>query len=77
VRLGHALFGVFVRKDRGSGGVRMGVVVRVVEVPVGVNDVFHWRVPQAIESLFEPGPDRRNESVHDEFASESEGASCA
>ena len=46
----------------------MRVVIGVVEVPVGVNHAFHWRVAQAIESLFEPGPGRRNESVHDEFS---------
>jgi hypothetical protein len=57
-----------VRKDRGSGGVKRRVVVGVVEVPVSVDDPFHWRVAQTIESLLEPGPRRRNESVHDEFA---------
>jgi hypothetical protein len=57
-----------VRQDRGSGGVKRRVVVGVVEVPVSVDDAFHWRVAQTIESLFEPGPGRRNESVHDEFA---------
>jgi hypothetical protein len=46
----------------------MRVVIGVVEVPVGVNDVIYWRVAQGIESHFEPGPGRRNESVHDEFA---------
>ena len=68
MRLGHALLSVFVRKDRGSGGVKRRVVVGMVEVPVGVDDAFHRRVAQAIESLFEPGPGGRNESVHDEFA---------
>jgi hypothetical protein len=77
VRLCHALFCVFVRKDRGSGGVKMRVVVGVIKVPVGVNEVFHWRIAQAIQSLFESGPGRRNESIHDEFACESEGISCA
>jgi len=56
------------RKDHGSGGVKMRVVVGVVEVPVGVNDAFHWCVAQVTESLFEPGPGRRNESAHNEFA---------
>ena len=37
-------------------------------MPVGINDAFHRRVAQAIERLFEPGPGRRNESVHEEFA---------
>ena len=68
MRLGHALLSVFVRKDRGSGSVKRRVVVGMVEVPVAVNDAFHWCIAQAIESLFEPGPGRRNESVHDEFA---------
>jgi hypothetical protein len=40
----------------------------MVEVPVGIDDVFHRSVAKAIESLFEPGPGGRNESVHDEFA---------
>jgi hypothetical protein len=57
-----------VGEDRGSGGAKRSVVVGVVEVPVGVNDAFHGRVSQAVESLFEPGPGRRNESVHDEFS---------
>jgi len=49
-------------------GAKRRVVVGVVEVPVGVDDAFHWRVAQAIESLLEPRPCRRNESVRDEFA---------
>src|SRR5271168_3760070 len=68
MRLGHALLSVFVRKDRGSCGVKMRIVIGMVEVPVGVDDVLHWGVAKAIESLFEPGPSRRNESVHDEPA---------
>src|SRR5580658_36876 len=40
----------------------------MVEVPVGVDDVFQWSIAKAIESFFKPGPGRRNESVHDEFA---------
>src|ERR1700691_5173496 len=46
----------------------MRVVVGVVEVPMSVDEAFHWHVAQAVESLFEPGPGRRNETVHDEFA---------
>src|SRR5258706_4045015 len=68
MRLRHALLSIFVGKDRGSRGVKMRVVIGMVEVPVGVDDVLHWRVAKAIESLFEPGPGGRNESVHDEFA---------
>ena len=68
MRLGHALPSVFVRKDRGSCGVKMRVVIGVVEVPVGVDDVFHRSVANAIESLFELRPGGRNESVHHEFA---------
>jgi hypothetical protein len=68
MRLGHALLSVFVGKDRGSFGVKMRVVIGMVEVPVGVDDVFHRSVAKTIESLFEPGPSGRNESVHDEFA---------
>ena len=68
MRLRHALRGVFVGKDRGSRGAKMRVVIGVVEVPVGVNDALHWSIAKAIESLFEPGPGRRNECVHNEFA---------
>src|ERR1700685_2891736 len=68
MRLGHALLSVFVRKDRGSCGVKMCIVIGMVEVPVGVDDVFHRCAAKAIESFFEPGPGGRNESVHDEFA---------
>jgi hypothetical protein len=46
----------------------MRIVVGVVEVPMSVDEAFHWRVAQAMESLFEPGPGRCNETVHDEFA---------
>src|SRR5258708_4470201 len=68
MRLGHALLGVFVGKDRGSSDVKMRVVIGMVEMPVGVDDVLNWSVAKAIESLFEPGPGGRNESVYDEFA---------
>src|SRR6266853_5934598 len=68
MRLGHALRSVFVGKDRGSCGVKRRVVIGMVEVPMGVDDVFHRSVAKAIESLFEPGPGGRNESVNDEFA---------
>src|SRR6202050_1887728 len=66
--LGHALLCVLVAKDRGSCGVKMRVVIRMVEVPVAVNEVFHRSIAQAIESLFESGPGRRNETIHHEFA---------
>src|SRR5258705_6603403 len=68
MRLGHALLSVFVGKDRGSCGVKMSVVIGMVEVPVGVDDVLHRGVAKSIESLFELGPGGRNESVHNEFA---------
>src|ERR1700730_9679065 len=68
MRLGHALLSVFVGKDRGSCGVKLRVVIGMVKLPVSVDDVFQRSVPTAIESVFEPGPGRRNESVHDEFA---------
>ena len=66
--LGHALLSVCMGKDRGSCGVKMRVVIGMVEMPVGVDDVFNRSVAKAIESLFEPGPGGRNESVYDEFA---------
>src|SRR6266478_1836697 len=65
---GHALPSVFVGKNGGPCGVKRRVVIGMVEVPVGVDDVFQRSVAKAIESLFEPGPCGRNESVHDEFA---------
>src|SRR5437870_7711359 len=68
MRLGHALPSVFVGKDRGSCGVKRRVVIGMVEVPVGVDDVFHRSVAKTIESIFELGPGGRNESVHHEFA---------
>ena len=68
MRLRHALRGVFVGKDRGSCGVKMRVVIGMVEVPVGVDDVFHRCATEAIETFFEFGPGGRDESVHDEFA---------
>src|ERR1700730_16386034 len=40
----------------------------MVEVPVGVDDVFDRSIAKAIESLFELGQCGRNESIHDEFA---------
>src|SRR5208282_1036329 len=68
MRLGHALLSVFVRKDRGPCGVKMWIVIGMVEVPVGVDDVFHRCAAKAVKSFFEPGPGGRNESVHNEFA---------
>src|SRR5260370_9694751 len=41
MRLGHALLSFFVGKDRGSCGVKMRVVIGMVEVPGGVDDVLH------------------------------------
>ena len=55
MRLGHALFSVFVREDRGSCGVKMRIVVGMVEVPVGVDDVFQRCAAKVIESLFSLG----------------------
>src|ERR1700730_5592739 len=68
MRLGHALLSVFVREDRGSSGMKMLIVIGMIEVPVGVDDVFQRSIAKAIESFFEPRPGRRNESVHNEFA---------
>src|ERR1700730_17090504 len=68
MRLGHSVLCVFVGKDRASCDVKMRVVIGMVEMPVGVDDVFNRSVAKAIESLFEPGPGGRNESVYDEFA---------
>ena len=68
MRLGHALPSIFVSQDRGSCAVKMRVVIGMVEVPVSIDDVFHWCVANAIESRFELGPRGRNESVDHEFA---------
>ena len=68
LRGGHTLFGVFVGQDGGTCGVKRGVVVGVVEVPVGVDDVFHRSVADAMEGFFELGPRGRNESIDDELA---------
>src|SRR5271155_5825911 len=68
MRLGHILLGVFVGKDGSSCCVKRRVVIGMVEVPVGVDDVFQRGIAKAIESLFEPGAGGCNESVHDEFA---------
>jgi hypothetical protein len=51
MRLRHALLSVFVGKDRGSCGVKRRVVIGVVEVPVGVDDVFQRSVAEAIKEL--------------------------
>src|SRR6266850_824722 len=40
MRLGHALLSVFVGQDCGSRGVKMRVVIGMVEMPVGVDDEF-------------------------------------
>src|SRR5580704_13365215 len=68
MRLGHALLSVFVREDSSSCGAKMCIVVGMVEVSVGVDDVFHRCAAKTIESFFEPGPGGCNESVHKEFA---------
>src|ERR1700735_5552511 len=68
MRLGHALLGVFVRNDRGSCGVKMCVVIGMVEVPVGVDDGFYRCAAKAIEGFSERGPRGRNETVHNKFA---------
>src|ERR1700683_3323499 len=68
VRLGHALLSVFVRENRGPCGVKMSVVVGMVKVPVGVDDVFHRFAAEPVETFFEPGPGGCNETVHNEFA---------
>ncbi len=47
MRLGHALLSVFVGKDRGSCGVKRRVVIGMVEVPMGVDDVFQRSVAKA------------------------------
>ncbi len=53
--LGHALLSVIVGKDRGSCGVKMRVVIGMVEVPVGVDDAFHRSVVDAVERLLSLG----------------------
>src|SRR5579864_1349697 len=62
VRLRHALLGVFMRKNRSAGGVQRPVVVDVVEMPVGVDDLLQRRITDRVERFFELGPGRQNES---------------
>src|SRR5882762_7755067 len=66
--LGHALFSVFVGKDGGARGVKRGVVVGMVEVPVGINDEFQRGVADSVERLLELRPSRRQESVNNELS---------
>src|SRR5580700_9572332 len=68
MRLRHTLPSVFVSEDRGSCGVKMCIVIGMVEVPMGVDNVFHRCVAKVIESFFEPGPGGCNETVDYEFA---------
>lgn len=68
VGFGHALFGVFVSEDGGTSGVEGGVVIGMVEMPVGVDGVFQGSIAEAVESFFELGPGWRNEIIDDEFA---------
>src|SRR5260370_2968961 len=66
--LGHALFSVFVGKDGGARGVKRGVVIGMVEVPVGINGEFQRGAADAVERLFELRPSGRKERIHDEPA---------
>jgi hypothetical protein len=59
MRLRHAFLRVFVGKNRGACGVKMRVVVGMVEVSVSVDHVFQRRITEAVESLFEPRPEHR------------------
>ncbi len=49
-------------------GVKSGIVVGVIEVPVSVDDEFQRGIAEAIESLFEFPRGGRSECVHYEFA---------
>src|ERR1700688_1118068 len=49
MRFGHALLSVLVGKDRGSCGVKKSVVIGMVEMPVGVDDIFDRGVAKTIE----------------------------
>src|SRR5580704_15390132 len=67
MRLGHALLSVVVRKDDGSCGVKTCIVIGMVEVPLGIDDIFQRSIAKAIESFFEPGPGGCNETVDYKF----------
>ena len=53
VGFGQVLFCVFVSEDGGSGGVEGGIVVGVVEMPVGIDGVLQRSIAEAVESHFE------------------------
>src|SRR5579872_2669113 len=66
--LGHALFCVFVGENRSASGAKSSIVVGVVEVPVGVDDVLQGSIAEAVQVFFELGPSGRNEGINDELA---------
>jgi len=68
MRLGHALLSVFVGKDRGSCGVKMRVVIGMVEVPVGVDDAFTGALPRPSRASLSLGQAGKTKVSHHEFA---------
>src|SRR5580658_5537628 len=68
MRFSHAFFGVFVSENSGTGSVEGGIVVGVVEVPVGVDRVFEGSIAEAIESFLELWPCGGNEIIDDKLA---------
>jgi len=66
--LGHALLSVFVGQDCGSRGVKMRVVIGMVEMPVGVDDVFKpERWPRPSRALLSLGQAGATKVFYDEF----------
>ena len=68
VWLCHAHLGVFVGQHCGARGVQIGVIVRVVEMPVRVDHRLQRRIAQPIERCFQLRPGRQKKRVDHDFA---------
>ena len=62
VWLCHARLGVFVGQHCGARGVQIGVIVRVVEMPVRVDRRLQRRIAQPIQRFFQLRPGRHKKS---------------
>ncbi len=67
VRLCHTRRGVFVGQHGGASGVQIGVIVRVIEMPVRVDIGFQGRIAQPIERFFQFRPRRQQKRVNHDF----------
>jgi hypothetical protein len=59
---------VFSWASTGARGVQIGVIVRVVEMPVRVDHRLQRRIAQPIERCFQLRPGRRKKRVDHDFA---------